>query len=385
MKKTNGNNAKTKKIILISVITIASLAALIATAFFIVTRYYYGLLNFDPLDGGYVPITTIDYDPYAPPTDAPNETTPAPETSLPSDTTTPDTTAPDSTESTTAPTPSDTDVPHVLPPDMPQPPVLTPDGDDVKHILLIGADYVSDNGLSDIMVIASINNTEKTITCTSLMRDTYAYVPIEGGLRTKLNAAHQKGGIKLLIDTIELNFGIKLDNYMKLDFEKAVDVFDRLGGLEIKIDKAEAEFIRKWEPSSKLEFDSSKADADGYATVHLNGAELRAHARNRSTGGGVDFNRTRRQRDILTAAFEKAKTMSFSQLLTFLDGVFPLVTTDINYLEFVGYILNAPSYSSYDFQTFRIPSANCWKYWSYYILITDPERTMREWYDLVYN
>lgn len=378
-------NGKTKKIILISALTVASLAALVATAFFIVTRYYYGLLNFDPLDNGYVPITTIDYDPYAPPSSTAGETTRAPEASLPSDTTTPDTTAPHSTESTTAPTPSDTDVPHVLPPDMPQPPVLTPDGDDVKHILLIGADYVSDNGLSDIMVIASINNTEKTITCTSLMRDTYVYIPIDGGIRTKLNAAHQKGGIKLLIETIELNFGIKFDNYMKLDFEKAVDVFDRLGGLEIRINKEEAEFIRHWEPSSKLEFDSSKADSEGYLTVHLNGAELRAHARNRSTGGGVDFNRTRRQRDILTAAFEKAKTMSFTQLLTFLDGVFPLVTTDIHYSEFVGYILHASSYSSYKFQTFRIPSDGCWKYWSYYILITKPEKTMNEWYDLVYN
>lgn len=378
-------NGKTKKIILISALTVASLAVIAAVAFFIVTRYYYGLLNFDPLDDGYVPITTIDYDPYAPPSSTAGETTRAPEMSLPSDTTTPDTTAPDSTESTTAPTPSDTDVPHVLPPDMPQPPVLTPDGDDVKHILLIGADYVSDNGLSDIMVIASINNTEKTITCTSLMRDTYVYIPIDGGIRTKLNAAHQKGGIKLLIETIELNFGIKFDNYMKLDFEKAVDVFDRLGGLEIRINKEEAEFIRHWEPSSKLEFDSSKADGEGYLTVHLSGAELRAHARNRSTGGGVDFNRTRRQRDILTAAFEKAKTMSFTQLLTFLDGVFPLVTTDIHYSEFVGYILHASSYSSYKFQTFRIPSDGCWKYWSYYILITKPEKTMNEWYDLVYN
>lgn len=382
-KKTSVNQEKRKKTILIFAITVVLIAIILIAAFLIIPN----IMNSDPFDDGSVPPTTtavaLSPDTVAPPESTAPDTTVPPETST-ADTST-DTTADDSSDTAVGTLePIDT-TPFILPDDMPQPPDLAPNDDDVKHILLVGADYVSDNGLSDIMVVASINNTEKTITCTSLMRDTYVYIPIDGGRRTKLNSAHQLGGTKLLMDTIELNFGIKLDNYMKLDFDKAVDVFDHLGGLEMRIDEAEAKFIKGCVPSSDLVFDPSKADSEGFITVHLNGAELRAHARNRSTGGGVDFNRTRRQRDILTAAFEKGKTMSNLQLLSFLAQVLPLVDTDISRMEFLGYVQHASSYSSYEFQTFRIPAPYCWKYWSYYILITDPERTINEWYDLVYN
>jgi LCP family protein required for cell wall assembly len=257
--------------------------------------------------------------------------------------------------------------------------------DDVTNILLIGADYVGNNGLSDIMVVASINNTEKTVTCTSLMRDTYAHIPINQGVDNKLNAAHQLGGADLLIATVELNFGIKIDNYIKVDFERAVQVFDLLGGLDLRIDEAEVNFIRKWESSSTLTYDASKADADGFITVHLDGGELRAHARNRSTGGRGDFNRTRRQRDILYAAFEKCKTMSVPKLAALLENILPLVTTDISYAEFMSHVLNAPSYKSYQFETFRIPCDGYWKYWKYYVVVTDLEKTMEKWRDIVYN
>ena len=129
----------------------------------------------------------------------------------------------------------------------------------------------------------------------------------------------------------------------------------------------------------------NRADSKGFVTLHLNGEELRAHARNRSTGGRVDFNRTRRQREILEAAFEKSKTMSITELMSFLGDALPLVTTDISYSDFVGYISNAGEYTSYEFESFRIPSDGCWKYWKNYVLITNTEKTMKQWFNMVYN
>ena len=392
--KINISKQKAKKIAILSAIILLSLIAVLMIAFIILSSHYYGLMNYETLlpdDGEHMEIPDEElesilagleseeedypYDPEDPdwnPEDPDGENTTIPNPDDPSNPNTSiiGTTAPPATETT---------------PKAPTAPTLAPSGDKVRHILLVGSDYTGKNGLSDIMVIASINETEKTVTCTSLMRDTYAYIPVNKGIYKKLNVAHSIGGVSLLKKTIEKNFGIKVDNYMRVGFDEAVAVFDNLGGLNIKLDKDEINYIKNKVPNSTLSFNAAEADSNGYVSLHLNGEELRAHARNRSTGGRVDFNRTRRQREILEAAFNKAKTMSISDLTTFLSDALPLVTTDISYSDFLGYVLSAPSYTSYKFQSFRIPSDGNWKYWKVYVLITNTEKTMKEWYNLVYN
>lgn len=407
-------NLKLKKTILIVSIVVVSLILILVSAFFILSVYYYNKMNYEtlPPDNGenmQIPQEELDsilanldddetfYDYGDSDSGTLEPETIAPDTSA-SDATDPDSSAtdtPDSggTPSTSTPTP-ETTVPVTTPPvttppetsaSTPVPPVLPVSNDKVRHILLVGADYVGENGLSDIMVIASINETEKTVTCTSLMRDTYVYIPVNQGITNKLNVAHQIGGVKLLVKTIQKNFGIKIDNYVRVKFNEAVALFDHLGGLAVKLDKAEVEYIKKCVPSSKIAFNEAEADSNGFVTLHLNGTELRAHARNRTTGGRVDFNRTRRQREILEAAFEKAKTMSIPELMSFLDDALPLVTTDITYSDFVGYISNAPTYASYKFESFRIPADGCWKYWKNFILITNTEKAMKQWHNTVFN
>lgn len=409
---------KFKKALLIIFITIVAIAVTLGAAFLIVSKYYYNKMNYESLpedSGGNMQIPQEELesilaeiekqekneDFYDSDWDTLEPETIAPETSA-SDVTEPDTSSPDVTEpdtsspETTVPvtTPPETTAPETTAPETtapetapstPVPPKFTSDGDKVRHILLIGSDYIGERGLSDIMVVASINETEKTITCTSLMRDTYVYIPVNQGITKKLNTAHQIGGIALLKKTIEKNFGIKIDNYMRVGFEEAVALFDHLGGLAVKLDEAEVRYIKQSVPSSTITYDPAKADSKGFVTLHLNGEELRAHARNRSTGGRVDFNRTRRQREILEAAFEKSKTMSITEMMSFLGDALPLITTDISYSDFVGYISDASEYTSYEFESFRIPSDGCWKYWKNYVLITNTEKTMKQWFNMVYN
>lgn len=360
-------NKEPKKTLKRLLIALAAVIAGLALAFLIVSGYFYGHINYSELseDGGNMQIPQEELDSILESLDTEELTdeweTEAPDTTAP-DVTVPDTDSPDTTA-----------------------PALPPSDGDVRHILLIGADYVGDNGLSDIMVVVSVNDSNHTITCTSLMRDTRVYIPVNDGVYTKLNSAHQIGGASLLVKTVELNFGIEIDRYIRVGFDESVRVFDSLGGLTVRLDEAEIGFIKKHVPESTLTFDPDEANEDGYVMRHLNGLELRAHARNRSTGGRVDFNRTRRQREILEAAFEKAKTMNIAQLTSLLTTALPLVTTDISYAEFLGYILASPIYLTYDFQPFRIPPDGCWKYSDAYIVITDLDRAMKEWYDKVYK
>lgn len=267
----------------------------------------------------------------------------------------PQTTAPE-----TQPTPATTARPNVTPapdttPLTPSNPI-DPKNGKIKNILLIGRDLTGKYGLSDVMIIVSINDKTGSITLTSMLRDTYVYIPANGGFYNRLNASHSSGGTSLLINTIKRNFGITIDNYIKVDFGSVQKVFDILGGIDIGLSTQEIEYINGRSGSTKIDI-----SLEGQV-VHLNGAQLLAHCRNRSSGNG-DWGRTDRQRKVITAIFNKLKTKSIGELNDLLNQLFPLVTTDITFTTFTSYILKSPNYMTYNVNTFTIPTS---PYWYYY-------------------
>lgn len=303
-----------------------------------------------------------------------------PETSVPGTSpATPGTTAP-SAPTTTKVTPATTKKPaDTAPP--------TPDGnpstdDKVTNILLIGRDMTGVNGLSDVMIIASVNDTDGTITLTSLLRDTYVYIPANRGSYNRLNAAHSIGGTSLLIATIKRNFGIDIDNYIKVDFNSVQKVFDILGGVNMVLTEQEINHINN---RCSDYIDPALAGIE----IHLNGLQILSHCRNRYSGNG-DWGRTERQRDILTSIFETLKTKSVDELKNLLDQLFPLVTTDISLGDFTSYILKSPTYMKYKINTFTIPGGG---YWYYYrdsagrsvIRISNINKTVALWRKAVYG
>ena len=262
-------------------------------------------------------------------------------------------------------------------------PVVNPSTDDkITNILLIGRDMTGVNGLSDVMIIASINDTDGTITLTSLLRDTYVYIPANKGSYNRLNAAHSIGGTSLLIATIKHNFGISIDNYIKVDFNSVQKVFDILGGVNMVLTEQEINHINK---RCDAYIDPALAGTE----IHLNGLQILSHCRNRYSGNG-DWGRTERQRNILTSVFETLKTKSIDELKNLLDQLFPLVTTDISLGEFSSYIIKSPIYMKYTINTFTIPGGG---YWYYYrdsagrsvIRISNINKTVALWRQAVYG
>ena len=90
---------------------------------------------------------------------------------------------------------------------------------DVINILLIGEDARDGQTgqRTDTIIVLSLNRKKNITTMTSIMRDTYVNIPGHGGDR--INAAYAYGGIDLLDQTIEENFGITIDGNMKVDFD----------------------------------------------------------------------------------------------------------------------------------------------------------------------
>lgn len=201
----------------------------------------------------------------------------------------------------------------------------------VENILLIGADRhgQGENGRSDSMILVTINNNTGNIHLTSFMRAMYVCIPrSNGNVWSMLNAAYSWGGPNLLVDTIEMNFRVKIDKYVVVDFaafEKAVDL---LGGVEIELSKEEADNTR---------WNSGVPTSPGKQL--LNGAQARGYCQIRVIDN--DFARTGRQRKVINVLLQKAKHMDLSTMLAIADEILPMVNTNLTNSEILIYLTRA--------------------------------------------
>lgn len=222
-------------------------------------------------------------------------------------------------------------------------PPVEVDKENVVNILLIGADYQSgDVARSDSMILCTFNKHTNTITLTSIMRDMYVKIP--GYKSNRINVSYTFGGMQLLNKTLSQNFGVEADGAVEIDFSNFEKLIDLLGGIELELNTKEANFINI-KAGSKL-----KA---GVQT--LNGKEALWYSRFRKDAGG-DFNRTNRQRIVLTILLNRYKDLSLPELIGMMDDILPMVTTNMTKDEILNYMTNLfPMLASAEIVTQRIP------------------------------
>lgn len=198
--------------------------------------------------------------------------------------------------------------------------------DEIINIILCGMDArkYETNSRSDAIILASYNKTQHTVKLVSFMRDTWVYLPERGWGR--INSATAYGGTGLLINTINENFDLDVQNYIQIKFDDFKRVIDILGGIDIELTKREISYInnklhnedRDWKNDIKAE----------PGIVHLNGTQALWHCRNRSVGDS-DFDRTRRQRETISAIINKAITMDIVQATQLVYEMSEYVNTNV--------------------------------------------------------
>ncbi|MBQ4207298.1 MAG: LCP family protein, partial [Clostridia bacterium] len=158
----------------------------------------------------------------------------------------------------------------------------------VRNILCIGSDARGDveGNRSDTMVLVSVDNVHHKLKMTSFLRDSFVYIPAKG-FNAKLNAAFAWGGAKMLVDTIEYNFKVRIDDYVIIDFEGFKKLIDLMGGLDVDgVTAAEAKYMR----------DVVKIVYCKEGKNHFTGAASLWYCRIRKLDD--DFHRTERQRKV---------------------------------------------------------------------------------------
>lgn len=246
----------------------------------------------------------------------------------------------------------------------------------IVNVALFGIDsrqVDSFKGLSDSIMILSLNTETKKVKVISVMRD--SLVPITYNGKTvygKINSAYSKGGPELAIKTLNTVFGLDISEYATVNFYGMSDIIDAVGGIDVELAEGELNAYG-YENGKKMNWGINGMineqckymglnPADYYVNEagfqHLNGVQAVAYARIRHAanieGTNDDYGRTDRQRYVMEQLFNKAVTLNTTQYVSLAKSLIPCSETSLSYSEIMGLAVNI-LLSSPSFEQSRIP------------------------------
>ena len=108
---------------------------------------------------------------------------------------------------------------------------LTAGDSHIMHVMIMGVDSRGDDvGRSDTLFVVMFDSSNKSASLLSVPRDTR--VRIDGHGWDKINHAYAYGGRELTQKTVEELLGIKINNYVMVDFKGFTGLVDAIGGLQ---------------------------------------------------------------------------------------------------------------------------------------------------------
>ena len=245
---------------------------------------------------------------------------------------------------------------------------------DYINILLVGqaSRYGEEERFADTMILCTVNTYEKTVTLTSLLRDTLVqypnYTDTNGrnhtGGKVKLTSIYHNGYIctnstadamGLMNLTLYKNFGIEVDYDVEIDFDAFIKAINLVGGLNVELTAAEAKYLNDFHDRYYYEMKEGKNWLDGSTAL--------AYVRMRKAEGDgeSDIKRTARQRQFMEALFAKVKKLSISDLQNLANEVLPLVTVSMTNSEITDLLMKMlPMLSGLEIKSSGTCPANYW-------------------------
>ena len=192
-----------------------------------------------------------------------------------------------------------------------------------KNIVVMGCDIRKDDvGRSDTLFVVMLDKSKKNAALLSVPRDTR--VKIKGHGWDKINAAFAYGGQKLTRETVQDFLGIKLDNYVLVDFRGFKGLVDAVGGVDINVEKR----MYYYDPYDGFEIDLRPG------MQHMDGKTAMQYVRYRDEEG--DIGRIRRQQKFLMALY---KHIASKNIIAKIPGIskqiMSMVKTDLSLKEMV--------------------------------------------------
>jgi LCP family protein required for cell wall assembly len=160
------------------------------------------------------------------------------------------------------------------------------------NFLLLGSDQRPFEGgfRTDTIILVSLDPSKGKVSLISFPRDLYVTIP--GWTQQRINTAMGYGGFPLLAETLQYNFGVRPTHYVMVNFLAFKQTIDSLGGIDVYAAQPLTDHRDKY----------------GTYTVragrnHMDGETALWYARSRYSTS--DFDRTRRQQEVILALFER--------------------------------------------------------------------------------
>ena len=199
-------------------------------------------------------------------------------------------------------------------------PDLPEDDPDRINILLLGGRGADEPGdgklLSDSIILFSIKKSTNQVALISFPRDFYVQLWCSND-KQKINFAHAIGGLSCAKKTVSYLSGLYVDYAVNINFGGLVELIDDLGGIDVYLNEPFEEsfqwakegweedehwFIKEIEGEEKWVFHLSEG------ANHLDGKTALYYVRSRYSTN--DFDRMRRQQDVLISIKEKGLSLN---------------------------------------------------------------------------
>lgn len=155
---------------------------------------------------------------------------------------------------------------------------------------------------TDTMILISLDPQTDSVGMLSIPRDLWVEIP--GYSLQKINTAYTVGELEgpgggplLAMQTVQYNFGIRVNEYVTVDFDTFMAIIDLIGGIHVEVPY---EIYDPEYPDMNYGYDPFYIEA-GWHT--LDGATALKYARSRH--GSDDIDRSKRQQQVILAVRDK--------------------------------------------------------------------------------
>lgn len=210
----------------------------------------------------------------------------------------------------------------------------------------------SEDARADSLILVSLNIKENTIKLISIERGTGVPIDLPGyeDQYDWITHTFRYGGAKLTMETVEKCFSVKVDHYVRINFNSFVQIVDAVGGVDIELTELEAAALN-WEVPSNSMLIVNKVDP---GLNHFDGYTALQYARLRQIDN--DWQRIVRQRTVIQAVLDQIKNASVLELNSLLDTALPLVQTNFTKAEIAALLVQLPAFLGVQTEQMSLPA-----------------------------
>lgn len=265
--------------------------------------------------------------------------------------------------------------------------------DGITNILLVGIDgrYIDKGNRSDSVMLVTIDSKNKDIKITSIARDTYVDIP--GYSTEKLTHAYAYEGIDLLKEVFKVNFDIKIDKYIAVNFVSFMDIMDELGGVEVNIEEKDIDEVNKYIDDCYEYYYNKKDEVKKEyitksGTQRLNGYQALAFSRIRYTDSA--FARDNRHREVAQSVYKEFLKKGPEEYKKCADILLENTKTNISPIQMLNLGYTVFNINDKDIEQLQFPLEqhrnghiiNDKKGW---VLEWDKEPNIKAWHEFIYG